>query len=306
MKIYITIFLSLFISSCTVSTPKVVDIQNKQLEQPKEERILKRKVAIAKFGNEAEYGKSALFGLNTNYNAQTQATDILSAKLAESKKFILLEKKILDKENSDTNNTKPTKLEADYLLYGSVSEFGRKNVSNIGLLSRTKTQIAYAKVNIRIVDISTGEVIFAQEGNGEAQSDAETSFGFGQQVSYDSSLNDKAISTAISAVVDGIVNNMLNKPWKTYILSKENNDYIIIAGGKTQGIKIGDEFSVVQKKEFVTNPQTGIKVELPPTKIATIVVSSQYGNSYNDEVSICRLQEGSIPTDLIKEVYVQK
>ena len=76
---------------------------------------------------------------------------------------------------------------------------------------RSKIQVAYAKVNVRLIDVKTGQIIFAQEGAGEAKSEAGTSFGVGKHVGYDSTLNDKAISTAISSVVDGIMQNLLNK-----------------------------------------------------------------------------------------------
>ena len=113
-------------------------------------------------------------------------------------------------------------------------------MSDTGVFSRSKIQTAYANVSVRLIDVKTGEIIFAQEGAGEAKSEAGTAFGIGKHVGYDSTLNDKAISTAISSVVDGIMINLLNKPWRSYILSNEENS-IIIAGGKKQGINRYDD-----------------------------------------------------------------
>ena len=47
----------------------------------------------------------------------------------------------------------------DYLIVGSVSEFGRSVESESGVFSRTKTQKAYAKVNVRLIDVSTGRIL---------------------------------------------------------------------------------------------------------------------------------------------------
>ncbi|MFA5234566.1 MAG: CsgG/HfaB family protein [Sulfurimonas sp.] len=281
-------------------------MKNKVLSQSQEPE-LKRKVAIARFGNEAQYGKSALFGINSNYVAEKQATDILSAKLAQSGKFILLERSDIDTVNKEINtfNLQSLQIGSDYLIVGSVTEFGRKNISDTGAFSRSKTQIAYAKVSVRLIDVKTGQVIFAQEGSGEASSEAGTSFGLGKHVGYDSTLNDKAISAAISSVVDGIMQNLLNKPWRSYVLSIEDGN-VIIAGGAKQGLRIGESFDVYQNGKSIKNPQTGMVIELPGVKIATIKVVSQFGSTYTDEGSVCQVVNGNFSAALIKDLYVQK
>lgn len=312
INLVIALFIAIFISGCATVTPNVVKVEKPTVVQPKimvkeDEQILKRKVAIVRFGNEAQYGKSALFGTNNTYNAEKQATDILSAKLTQSGKFILLERSDLDKINKEiqTHNLESLNIGADYLIVGSVSEFGRKNISDTGVFSRSKIQIAYAKVNVRLIEVKTGQIIFAQEGTGEAKSEAGTAFGVGKHVGYDSTLNDKAISTAISSLVDGIMRNLLNKPWKSFILSKERGS-VLIAGGERQGLKIGDVFSVYKKGKNIKNPQTGMMIELPGTKIASIRVVSQFGSTYTDEGSVCQIIEGSLKGAKINDLYIQK
>ncbi len=299
-------------SGCATTTPSIVKVEQITKVQPqiifkKEEPKLKRKVAIARFGNEAQYGKSALFGINNNYNAEKQATDILSAKLASSGKFILLERNDIDKINKETNtyNLKSLKIGADYLIVGSVSEFGRKNISDTGVFSRSKTQVAYAKVSVRLIDVKTGQIIFAQEGAGEAKSEAGTAFGIGKHVGYDSTLNDKAISTAISSVVDGIMQNLLTKPWRSYVLSVKDNT-IIIAGGQKQGLKINDTFSIYKKGRSIKNPQTGMMIELPGSKIASVKIISQFGTTYTDEGSICQITSGNLKGVNTNDLHVEK
>lgn len=299
------------ISGCVTTEQKIVKVETPNVEKSiiltKEEPNLKRKVAIARFGNEAQYGKSSLFGSGDNYNAEKQATDILSAKLTQSQKFILLERSDLDKIDKEISNFNLQKMNigSDYLIVGSISEFGRKNISDTGVFSRSKLQVAYAKVNVRLIDVKTGQIIFAQEGSGEATSEAGTAFGVGTHVGYDSTLNDKAISTAIGSVVDGIMQNLLNKPWKSYILSIDNG-MVMIAGGNKQGLKIGETFSIYKNGKSIKNPQTGMMVELPGAKIATVQVVSQFGNNYTDEGSICQIIDGNLNGVNINETYVQK
>ena len=90
-------------------------------------KTVKRKVAIGRFSNETRYGKS-VFSSNSENNIGKQASDILSARLAESDKFILLERdaedmEIINRELS-LNNLKGLNIPADYLILGSISEFG--------------------------------------------------------------------------------------------------------------------------------------------------------------------------------------
>ena len=174
--------------------------------------------------------------------------DILSARLVASEKFIMLEREDLDLINSELemNNLGSINIAADYLILGSISGFGRNTTGEVGVFSRTKKQTAFAKVNIRLVDVSTGQMIYSEEGSGEAFSEVGTVLGAGSRAGYDSSLNDKVISVAISKLVNNIIENLTEKPWRSYILNIQN-DNIVIAGGKTQGINIGDTFNVFKK-----------------------------------------------------------
>lgn len=311
-SLVVTVLGAVILTGCATTTPTVVNVEKPTSLQPKiaeqkQEPVLKRKVAIARFGNEAQYGKSALFGINNDYNAEKQATDVLSAKLTQSGKFILLERSDLDKINKETTtfNLQSMNIGADYLIVGSVTEFGRKNISDTGVFSRSKIQTAYAKVSVRLIDVKTGQIVFAQEGSGEADSEAGSAFGVGKHVGYDSTLNDKAISAAISSVVDGIMQNLLAKPWRSYVLSVENGG-VIIAGGANQGLKIGDTLSVYGQGKQMKNPQTGMMIELPGSKIADIQVVSQFGSSDTDEGSVCQIINGAISNSSIKDMYVQK
>ena len=311
-SLVVTALGAVILTGCATTTPTVVNVEKPTSLQPKiaeqkQEPVLKRKVAIARFGNEAQYGKSALFGINNDYNAEKQATDVLSAKLTQSGKFILLERSDLDKINKETTtfNLQSMNIGADYLIVGSVTEFGRKNISDTGVFSRSKIQTAYAKVSVRLIDVKTGQIVFAQEGSGEADSEAGSAFGVGKHVGYDSTLNDKAISAAISSVVDGIMQNLLAKPWRSYVLTVENGG-VIIAGGANQGLKIGDTLSVYGQGKQMKNPQTGMMIELPGSKIADIQVVSQFGSSDTDEGSVCQIINGAISNSSIKDMYVQK
>jgi len=254
---------------------------------------LKRKVAIARFTNETRYGQS--FFLNeSDDRIGKQAVDILSSKLMETEKFILLERADLDKIQKELNmgNATPLKNMADYLIVGSVTEFGRKDQSEVGIFSRTKKQTAHAKVHIRLIDVYTGQIIYSEEGEGEAFSEAGTVFGVGQKAGYDSSLNDKALESAITNLSSNIIENLLEKEWRAYILGYEEGLFII-SGGKSQNISTGDSFDVIEEGKMINNPQTNMMITLPGKMVGEISVIQSVGDSIENEVSLCKIESGN-------------
>jgi curli biogenesis system outer membrane secretion channel CsgG len=316
MKRIITLFsiglLYLMIAGCTtVTNPTIVPVEankpvvSKTIES-KPKHFIKRKVAIGRFTNETNYGKG-FFDKSSEHGIGRQAMDILSARLVASEKFIMLEREDMDLINSELemNNLGNLNIAADYLILGSISEFGRNTTGEVGVFSRSKKQTAFAKVNIRLVDVSTGQVIYSEEGSGEAFSEVGTVLGAGSRAGYDSSLNDKVISAAISKLVNNIIENLTEKPWRSYILNIQDEN-IVIAGGKTQGINIGDTFNVFKKGDVVTNPQTGIKIELPGELIGKVKITQTVGTNINDEVCFAKSVGNEINVSDFKNYYVEE
>lgn len=294
------------ITGCaTVNVPETVTVPtdelavSKVLEQERSGRFLKRKVAIARFTNETKYGKGLFSGDDL---IGKQASDILTTKLAQTEKFILFESDFIEGEG--TGDYRELNLPADYLIIGSVTEFGRQVTGSTGVFSRTKKQTAHAKVSVRLVKVSTGQVIYGDEGAGEAFVEAGTVLGGGDSAGYDSSLNDKAISAAVSQLVNSILDNLLHDPWRAYILDIDGGT-IIMSGGESQGIEVGDSFGIFKKGKTVTNPQTGLDIELAGTLVGKLSVVSMSGTNAYDEASICSLDEGNISEDPAK-FYIQE
>ena len=298
--------LALCISGCaTVTKPtientqapqavfsKTIEAQNKSPYQG-----LKRKVAISRFTNETKYGQSFFLDKN-NDPIGKQAVDILSSTLMATDKFILLERADINKISTELalGEDSPLKNMADYLIVGSVTEFGRREVGKVGIFSRTKEQLAYAKVHIRLLDVRTGQIVYAEEGEGEASSEAGTVFGVGSRAGYDSSINDKALEAAILKLSSNIIENLMDRPWRSFIIARDSDMYII-GGGASQGIKPGDLFSVMQNGKTFVNPQTNMPISLPGKQVATLKVVSCAGDSPQNEVSYCTLMNGTLASD---------
>ena len=268
---------------------------------------LKRKIAIGRISNESSYGKS-LLGASKDTGLGKQITDMLSKSLVQSNHFIVLERPDLGAlvaENKFSGSSM-NKVGANILLMGSLTEFGRKVDGKSGFLTNTKRQVAFATVDVRLVDVTNGHVIFATSGTGEAVNESGSVFGWGDnRVAYDGTLGDKAIESAISEVVSGIVSELEDSPWETYFLSTKANQ-IAFSGGKSQGIKVGDTFVVEKKGEKIKSPQSGFMITLPGEQIAKIEVIGLFGNSETDEGSLCKVVSGSIKGYRIDDLVIKE
>ena len=314
-----TLLAALLPSCATIERPEVKAIKekpkiSKTIQQKKTsigaKQGLKRKVAIARFTNESKYGQSFFIDEN-NDRIGKQAVDILSSKLVETEKFILLERVDLDKITKELNmeNYKPLKNMADYLIVGSVTEFGRRDQGKVGIFSRTKRQIAFAKVHVRLIEVRSGQILYSEEGEGEAFSEAGTVFGVGERAGYDSAINDKALEAAITDLASNIIENLLDRPWRSYILGFEDNK-LIIAGGKLQNISNGDIFQVIQEGKKVKNPQTNMMITLPGTQIGKIKAVMFIGDNPETEVTLCDIIEGDLSAFIssknFNQLYIQE
>lgn len=268
-----------------MSAQRKTEIIEPPIQEQSEGMKLKRKVAIGRFSNETQYAKGIFYD-KENDPMGKQALDILSAKLASSGKFLLLERNDLSalmKECQKGENIAAS-IGADYLIIGSITEYGRKNTGKNGVFTSQKTQAVEAAVSIRLVDVATGLIIYSDEAKGTAELTTKTTMGIGGQASFDATLSDKAISEAIGQLVENIINKCTDSPWRTYFLSYDA-DGILIAGGDSQGIKKDMIFSIMTKGKQVKNPQTGIIITLPGKKVGKVKVLMTGGETPETQYS---------------------
>jgi curli biogenesis system outer membrane secretion channel CsgG len=251
------------LNGCAIQTPAAVQqeapqsiatqkaaqqaVQNQAPVTP----TLKRKIALGRITNETNYGRSLLRDPHGDPLGK-QVTDLMSKALTESGAYLVFERPDITRviAESQLTGNKLNLIGVDALIVGSLTEFGRKTLGESGFVSSSKRQVAFAKVDIRLVDTKTGHVFFAASGSGEASTETASTFGFGSRAAYDGTLNDAAIRQAVGDAVNRLNNELSNRPWETFILKAEGNR-VFIGGGKSQGIKAGMTFSVQTKGEKI-------------------------------------------------------
>jgi curli biogenesis system outer membrane secretion channel CsgG len=162
-------------------------------------------VAVGKFDNRSSYMR----GIFTDGvdRLGSQAKTILVTALQQSGRFSVLDRDNLAEISQEAGFSKQAQAVkgARYVLTGDVTEFGRKEVGDqqlFGILGRGKSQVAYAKVSLNVVDTVTSEVIQSAQGSGEYSLSNREVIGFGGTAGYDSTLNGKVLDLAIQEAVN--------------------------------------------------------------------------------------------------------
>jgi len=309
-----TALLALQAACATVSTPpatvesavpKARQVEAQQEAQAPGAKRYKTKIAILRFSNETNYGRSLLNDADLDRIGK-QASDMLASRLVMSGNFVVLERPDLQKLEREQAISGGGKIVgADTAISGAVTEFGRSVGGKRGFLSSTKVQTARAKVDVRLVDVKTGHAYFSAMGTGEASTEAGEIAGFGSQAEYDATLNDRAIAAAISDVIDRLVATLADRPWRTDILEVQG-EQVFITGGKHQGVREGDALAVMEAGATVKSKQSGFEVTLPARQVATLKVVSLFGESETNEGAACHVTSGAIDRAALGKLFVSE
>lgn len=208
----ITLFFTLLflMSGCATQTQRKVEIvpveTNKTVYNgPKSTLVL------GEFNNRSNY-MQGLFSSNID-KLGNQGKTILKTHLQQTNRF-----KVVDRDNlanlqkeAELLGVKQNIKGARYVVSGGVTEFGRKVIGDkqlFGILGAGKSQIAYAKVSLNIIDVLSSEVIYSTQGAGEFALNERQVVGFGSKAGYDSTLNGKVLDFAIKECINNMTTDL--------------------------------------------------------------------------------------------------
>jgi curli biogenesis system outer membrane secretion channel CsgG len=177
----------------------------------------KAPIAVGNFDNRSSFGRGIFAEGGDRLGSQSKT--ILVSHLQQTNRFNVLDREnmVEARQEAALRQAAQAIKGADFLVTGSVSEFGRKEVGDralFGLLGRGKTQVAYAKVTLNIVNPLTSEVVYSVAGGGEYTLSEREILGFGSTASYDATLNGKVLDLAIREAVDRLVTGLESGAWK--------------------------------------------------------------------------------------------
>jgi curli biogenesis system outer membrane secretion channel CsgG len=220
----------------------------------------KLRVGVVDFVNKTSYGAGRL---------GTSASDILTTELFKTGAFIIIERAQLDqvlKEqglgqsgvvNPETAAQAGKILGLNAIVTGSVSQFGVSTGGSDFGVYKQKVQTAKCVVDVRVVDVTTGQLLFAESGRGEFERKAQEILGMGQRAGYDETLGQEALRSAITKFMDNLVQQLRSVEWTGRIASVSGTD-VYINAGRDVGLNVGDTLIVQTLGKEIYDPQTKV------------------------------------------------
>lgn len=140
----------------------------------------------------------------------SQAKTALIAHLQQSQRFAVQDRDNMAETGQEARIQGATQQlrGAAFVVTGDITEFGRKEVGDrqlFGILGRGKTQVAYAKVTLNVVNSLSSEIVFSVQGAGEYELSNREVLGFGGTASYDATLNGKVLDLAMREAINNLV-----------------------------------------------------------------------------------------------------
>jgi curli biogenesis system outer membrane secretion channel CsgG len=173
-------------------------------------------LVVGKFHNRSTYLRG-IFSDGVD-RLGSQSKTILKTHLQETNRFVLVDRANMDEiaQEAKIRDDDLALKGAQVVLTGDVTEFGRKTTGDVtlfGILGAGKTQVAYAKVALNVVDVRTSEIIYSATGAGEYALSSRQVLGTGGAAGYDATLNGKVLDLAVREAVERLVEGLEMGRW---------------------------------------------------------------------------------------------
>lgn len=259
----------------------------------------KRRVGVVDFENKTAYGG----------RLGTAASDILITELTKTGKFIVVERDKMDKLMAEQRlgmsgaidpNTAAKMgkiLGLNAIVTGSVSQFGVSTTGSDYLLVQTKKQVADATVNIRVVNTETGQVLYADSGEGKSTSSNGQVLGMGTRGGYNETIEGESLRAAISQLVENITSQINKKQWSCRVADVQNGQ-VYLDAGQESGLQLGQKLTAYHLGRAIKSPDTGLVIGFVQDRVGEIEVTDFFG----ENGAVAKISSGSSPSpgDLAK------
>jgi len=241
----------------------------------------KRRIGVVEFENKSAYGQGRLGGA---------ASDILVTELVKSGKFIVVERdrmnKILDEQKLQSQGMTDPQTAAkvgqilglEAIVVGSVSQFGVKKEGSDYLLTQSKRQVADVTVDIRLIDVQSGQVILADSGKGMAKSSKASFLGMGTKGGYDETLEGEALRAALVQFVTNISSQLNKKAWSCMIAAVAS-DQLYLNAGEDSGVTSGMKLDCFRQGSEIRDPRSNLVIGHVEEYIGRAEVNGTCGES---------------------------
>lgn len=233
--------------------------------------------------------------------------------------------KVMGEQNfSNSNRADPTSaaklgrlLGVDAILVGSITEFGnetkRTNLGGmggnwggfgLGGLGHSKSK-ANVAITARLINVDTAEIMAVAEGSGQSTRSSTSllggggnwhGFGGGNADFGSSDFQQTIIGEAVKIAVDKLSADLVSSAGKVgvrtitvegEVAAVDSGDVVLNVGGK-EGVKVGDQFSVLRVTRVIKDPVTGSVLRRMTTTVGVVKATD-----VDDVSAVCTPVSGS-------------
>jgi hypothetical protein len=174
---------------------------------------------------------------------------------------------------------------------GAISQFGEQTEGSEYLITQSKNQVVKCTVDIRVVDVETGQVLYADSGSGLARKHSGGVFGLGTRAGYDETLEGEALRAAIVKFVNNIVEQVSKKPWSCRVADVDAQS-VYLNAGHDSNLQIGQKLTAYHIGRAIKDPTSGLVIGNTEERVGDLKVVRYFG----DDGSVAELAGGSMPS----------
>lgn len=265
----------------------------------------KKRIAVTKFENRAK-------GVYGSWNIGEGMSEMLTTELMKTNRFVVVERQALqdvlgEQELGQTGiiqRETATKvgqvLGAQILVRGVVSEFeqnesgGGGGIGIAGFRLGGRTSNAHVAVDIRLIDSSSGQVLFSHNAVGKAESSG-ASFGVSRGIvdfgadAFKNAPIGQATRQAISDAIRFIIARMESVPFSAKVVKMDGNK-VYINIGRSMNVRPGMRLFAYSLGEELVDPDTGLKLGSDSKMVGTVEIWD-----VQDKFSIGQVVSGTGP-----------
>ena len=202
-----TVVCALALGACATESSRTIEVTKVQSAAVPYSGV-RVPISVGKFDNRSSFMRGVFSDGVDRLGSQAKTT--LVSHLQQSQRFAVQDRDNMAETGQEAKIAGAAQQlrGASFVVTGDITEFGRKEVGDqqlFGLLGRGKTQVAYAKVTLNIVNSLTSEIVYSARGAGEYELSNREVLGFGGTASYDATLNGKVLDLAMREAVNNLV-----------------------------------------------------------------------------------------------------
>ncbi|MGE0869500.1 MAG: CsgG/HfaB family protein [Kofleriaceae bacterium] len=173
------------------------------------------------------------------------------------------------------------------IITGKVMDYD-EGQSTSGMVVYASHKRSYtARVSLRMIDTTTGEVWAAETGEGKATETSAATAG-GSSTSYDNNLGKRALYRAVRKAAGALVGAANNRPWSATV-AKVAKGRIYVVAGTASGLPAGAKLKVRALGEEITDPTSG---QVIGREVGKTLGTIEVANHINDKLTMCVVSDG--------------